>query len=211
MTFPVLRFTWKLFPVKWLSSLAYLNLIQKAQKLLPKGVKVDEVCLFFHSVGETANHLLVQCPVIKSIWELLFAILNVAWAPLLKVSEAPTKVLFNVALSREGKWIVDHLLRAIMRVVGMSAIGRFFWKSYGGARHCYCDQEYFFIGLGVMSAFMMSLSRILSVIRTMQFCNLLGRVWKRQKKVWTKNSVVHGKIAKIHAWKSFGSRFGKKA
>lgn len=40
-------------------------------QVAPKRVEVDdEIC---HSVGGTANHVLVLCLIIKSIWELLFS------------------------------------------------------------------------------------------------------------------------------------------
>lgn len=46
-------------------------------KLLPKGVEVDDEYVFCHRVGEASNHLLVQCSVVKGIWDKFFSCFNV--------------------------------------------------------------------------------------------------------------------------------------
>lgn len=65
--FPHIKISMKTIPhkVTFFSWMAYLNCIQVMDKLLQEGVEVNDV--FCHRVGETSNHLVVQCPIIKSL------------------------------------------------------------------------------------------------------------------------------------------------
>lgn len=88
------------YKVAFLSWLTFLNQIQTVDKLLPKGVVVEDECVICHCAGETTNHLVVQYSVIKSICDTSLSCFNF---PLVNVKEALTKVLFNGPLSSKGK------------------------------------------------------------------------------------------------------------
>lgn len=95
--------------------MSYLTKIQTVVKLLSKGVVVDDEFAFCHVGGETADHLLVLCLVVKGIWEDLFSWFNQLWVPPLNVKEAitVTKDLASEPPSMKGKLTAIHLPRAI--------------------------------------------------------------------------------------------------
>lgn len=71
--------------------------LQTIDKLIPKGVDMDDECVFCQNGAETVNHLLVQCSVIKG--DFCFSSFYVAWVPLVDVKKVLTKAFINDPLS----------------------------------------------------------------------------------------------------------------
>lgn len=74
-------------------------MIQTINRLVSKGMNLADECILCHNSGETAEHILITCPLAKSVWDYFLPTFKRPWTIPATVKEALEKDLFGGPMS----------------------------------------------------------------------------------------------------------------